>query len=101
MKLLLHVLLVVGFALPLNLAFAESKAEQRGKKTECCEQKDCCQDCKHKDGKHSCCDDKLKAKECCKNCKDKKCEKACADGKCKKDHCDKKKGKSADESDAT
>lgn len=101
MKLLLHVLLVVGFALPLNLAFADHHKDHAAHKADCCDQKDCCKDCKPKDGKHSCCDDKQKAKECCKNCKDKKCEKACADGKCKKDHCDKKKGKSADESDAT
>lgn len=101
MKFLLPVLLVAGFTLPLNLAFADHHKGHAAKKTDCCDQKDCCKDCKHEEGKHACCDDKQKAKVCCKNCKDKKCEQACADGKCRKDHCEKKTNESADESDAT
>jgi len=101
MKLLIHVLLLAGFVLPLTLAHADHHKDRAAKNAECCDQKDCCKDCKHKEGRHSCCDDKKQAKECCKNCKDKSCEKACADGKCKKDHCDKKKDPGAGESDAT
>lgn len=101
MKLLINIAAVAAFALPLNLAFADHHKDHAGKHADCCNQKDCCKDCKNKEGKHSCCDDKKKAEECCKNCKDKKCEKACASGKCKKDHCEKKKSTSGDESDAT
>ena len=65
---------------------------------DCCDKKDCCKECDsssragdHKDGKHSCCDDKAKAKECCKKCDDEKCKKACKSGHCKKGHCEDKK----------
>lgn len=101
MKFMLHLLLVAGIALPLEQTFADHHKDHAAKKADCCDQPDCCKDCKDKEGKHTCCEDKQKAKECCKNCKDKKCEKACADGKCRKGHCDKKRGKSAEEGDAT
>lgn len=80
MKLLINLLAVAAFALPLNIIFAEHGADH-----ECCDQKDCCKDCKHEDGKHS--------KDCCKNCEDQKCKKACKTGNCKKGHCDMKKSK--------
>lgn len=97
MKFLINIIAVASFTLPLNLAFADHHKDH----TDCCDQKDCCKDCKHNEGKHYCCDDKKKAQECCKNCKDKKCEKACASGNCKKGHCEKKKGNDSAEKDAT
>jgi hypothetical protein len=90
MKLLLNTLFVVLFLVGGG-AFADHKEGHAGHETECCDQKDCCKDCAHKDGKHSCCKSKSKAEECCKNCEDRKCKKACASGKCKKGHCDLKK----------
>lgn len=92
MKLLCGVLLALCLSIP---TFAEHAKGH--KDSACCEQEDCCKDCKHKDGKHSCCEDKKKAEECCKNCKDRKCKKACASGKCKDDHCEKHKGKKSPE----
>lgn len=80
MKLLINLLAVAAFVLPMNIVFAEHAA---GHASDCCDQKDCCKDCKHEDGKHS--------KDCCKNCEDQKCKKACKSGKCKKGHCDMKK----------
>jgi hypothetical protein len=87
MKGLLNLLAVAAFALPLNLVFADHHKGHEG----CCDQKDCCKDCKQKGSKHACCDDKKMAKDCCKNCKDEKCKKNCESGSCKKGHCDLKK----------
>lgn len=101
MKLMIQLLAVAAFALPLNMTFAADhdghgkKGELSGPGGDCCDQKDCCTDCEHKDGKHSCCDgkDKAKAKDCCKKCDDEKCKKACKSGKCKKGHCETKSKK--------
>lgn len=95
MKLLINLLAAGALVLPANLVFAEHQPGHEGHssntKGDCCDQEDCCKDCDHKDGKHSCCGDKAKAEECCKDCKDKKCKKACKTGNCKKGHCELKK----------
>jgi hypothetical protein len=102
MKVLLNLMAVAAFALPANLVFAEHHKEHTGDQSvhagNCCDQKDCCKDCDHKDGKHSCCEGKDKAKDCCKDCDSPKCKKACKSGHCKKGHCDLKKpgGKKAE-----
>jgi hypothetical protein len=80
MKLLLNVLAVAAFALPANLVFADHHEGH----ADCCDQKDCCKECKDKPGKKM-------SKDCCENCKDKKCKKNCESGHCKKGHCDLKK----------
>ncbi len=93
MKLLLNLLAVAAFVLPANLVFADQHDGHKGGHEDCCDQKECCKDCKQKDGKHDCCDDKKMSKDCCKDCKDEKCKKNCESGKCKKGHCDMKKPK--------
>ena len=91
MKLILNVLFASAFVLAPGLSFAESKmadhSSHAGHDADCCDQKDCCKHCDHKDGKHACCEDKAKAKDCCKDCDSPKCKKACKSGKCKDGVC--------------
>lgn len=86
MKLLMKIFLAGSLLFAPALIMAEHN---------CCDQEDCCHDCRD-NHKHDCCDDHKMADDCCKNCKDENCKKSCKDGSCKDGLCDLKHKKETD-----